>query len=145
MTRRVTKVVAYVTRGTELLVFSQPASPEAGLQVPAGTVRPGEAIEAAVHREAREETGLPGLVLDRYLGERELDTAPFDREEIHERHFFHLTLTGDAPPVWSHLETSGGEADPIKFAFRWHDLQVSVPVLIADQGALLHRLPMFSD
>jgi hypothetical protein len=46
---RVLKVVAYVTRGRELLVFTQPGSPweETGIQVPAGTVYDGEPLEQA--------------------------------------------------------------------------------------------------
>ncbi len=53
------KVVAIVTRGRgedrELLVFRHPTS---GVQLPAGTVETGEAVEAALLREIREETGL---------------------------------------------------------------------------------------
>jgi 8-oxo-dGTP pyrophosphatase MutT (NUDIX family) len=50
------KVFAYITWGIKLLVFSQPTAPEAGIQVPAGTVEDGEAVDAAVMREAFEET-----------------------------------------------------------------------------------------
>jgi len=48
------KVLAYVTWGDKLLVFSHPDFPEAGIQVPAGTIEPGEEPEAAVLREAFE-------------------------------------------------------------------------------------------
>jgi 8-oxo-dGTP pyrophosphatase MutT (NUDIX family) len=43
------------------LIFSHPDYPEAGLQVPAGTLEPGEHPEAGVLREAYEETGLTGF------------------------------------------------------------------------------------
>ena len=36
--KRVQKVVAYITNGQRLLVFTHPLSPEAGIQVPAGTM-----------------------------------------------------------------------------------------------------------
>lgn len=52
------KALAYITRGTELLVFEHIGMPEAGLQVPGGTVKPHETPAEAVHREAQEETGL---------------------------------------------------------------------------------------
>ena len=46
--------------GWELLTFRQRGAPEAGLQVPAGGVERGEALEDAACRELREETGLVG-------------------------------------------------------------------------------------
>ncbi|MBO0783208.1 MAG: NUDIX domain-containing protein [Ktedonobacteraceae bacterium] len=56
------KVSAFITRegaaGKELLVFEHEGIPEAGVQVPAGTVEPGEAFEQAVLRETHEEAGL---------------------------------------------------------------------------------------
>ena len=71
MSQTVHKVTCFITRsknkGTDLLLFRHP---NAGVQIPAGTVEPGEAPEAAAIREAAEESGLPGLVLLRYLGER---------------------------------------------------------------------------
>lgn len=56
------KVVAYVHRpgpaGPEVLVFEHAGHPEAGIQVPAGHVEPGETDEGAIRREIREEAGL---------------------------------------------------------------------------------------
>jgi 8-oxo-dGTP pyrophosphatase MutT (NUDIX family) len=53
------KVTAFVVRqaagGHELLLFEHPS---AGIQIPAGTVEPGEEPRDAVVREAHEETGL---------------------------------------------------------------------------------------
>ncbi|HEV8639334.1 MAG TPA: NUDIX domain-containing protein [Chloroflexota bacterium] len=62
------KVTGFVTRGQELLVFLHP---RAGVQLPAGTVEPGESVQAAVLREVREEAGLDDL---RIVGL--LDTFP---------------------------------------------------------------------
>ncbi|MBM7785156.1 NUDIX domain-containing protein [Tenggerimyces flavus] len=68
------KVTSFVTRGDglgrELLVFWHAGS---GVQVPAGTVEPGEPFEAAAIREAAEETGLDGLELVRSLGVQSID------------------------------------------------------------------------
>ena len=91
---RVTKAFAYVTRGSELLVFRHRDEPyeESGLQVPAGAVRPGESLPAAALREAVEETGLTGLVLVSHLGHAEYDVRPA-KGEIHDRH----TRTGELP------------------------------------------------
>ncbi len=58
------KVSAFITRegpeGRELLVFAH-QNPLAGIQVPAGTVEPGEALDQAVLRETCEESGLSAV------------------------------------------------------------------------------------
>jgi 8-oxo-dGTP pyrophosphatase MutT (NUDIX family) len=69
MVRIVEKVTALITRpakpGLELLLFEHPY---AGIQIPAGTVEEQETPEEAVLREAKEETGLSPLAIQRYLG-----------------------------------------------------------------------------
>ena len=136
------KVFAYITHGRRLLVFRHPESPEAGIQVPAGTVQPGEDLEAAVLREATEETGRTDLVLVRFLGEEVRDRSDVGRDEIHHRHFYHLRCTGDPPATWRHWETdpSDGSPGPIPFDFFWAPLPDGVPELIAGHGNLLPQL-----
>jgi 8-oxo-dGTP pyrophosphatase MutT (NUDIX family) len=66
----VEKVTAFVfgrRDGTEELLFLY--HPNAGVQLPAGTVEAGESAAAAGMREAREETGLQDLVWGGLLGE----------------------------------------------------------------------------
>ncbi len=74
------KVTAFITRSTprgdELLLFEHPY---AGIQIPAGTMEPGETPEQAALREAREETGLTGLTVSRLLGEADFNCAPDER------------------------------------------------------------------
>ena len=136
--RVVEKVVAYITRDRHLLVFRHVDS-EAGIQVPAGTVEPGESPEHAVMREAREETGLPGLELRRFLGARDVDMSPHGRAELHRRSFYHLELRGDAPSLWRHVEAGGG-APGIEFELYWVLFPDHVPELAASQGDLLTEL-----
>lgn len=136
------KVFAYITHGDRLLVFSHPDSPEAGIQVPAGTMVDGERPEDAVMREAFEETGLTDLTLVRFLGEQILDLSPIGHDEIHHRRFYHLRYGGDPPATWQHYERdpSDGSAGPYLFEFFWARLPHEVPELITDHGALLPRL-----
>jgi 8-oxo-dGTP pyrophosphatase MutT (NUDIX family) len=135
------KVFAYITHGDRLLVFSHPHAPEAGIQVPAGTVEPGEPVEAAVLREAWEETGLPGLTLARFLGEQVRDMADFGRDEVHHRYFYHLVCGGDPPATWEHWEGYAADGSGAHlFAFFWACLPDEIPELIADHGALLPAL-----
>ncbi|MBO1911128.1 NUDIX domain-containing protein, partial [Microvirga sp. 3-52] len=58
-TRR--QVLAYITRGEEpnweILVFKQKDNPDAGIQVPGGTIESDEFIIDALYREIEEETG----------------------------------------------------------------------------------------
>ncbi len=72
----IAKVTAFVTRrapsgdGHELLVFRHP---DAGIQLPAGSVEPGESPAAAALREVEEETGLRETQLVAHLGTRVTD------------------------------------------------------------------------
>ncbi|MCA9930236.1 MAG: NUDIX domain-containing protein [Anaerolineales bacterium] len=74
------KVTAFITRerpqGRELLVFHHP---NAGIQLPAGTVEPGEDLETAVLREVAEETGLTQVRIVRYLGIMDNELAANER------------------------------------------------------------------
>jgi 8-oxo-dGTP diphosphatase len=138
------KAFAYVTHlhpvsGNRLLVFSHPNAPEAGIQVPAGTIRPGESPEAAALREAHEETGLTDLEMVGFLGEQTFDLAAFGRGEVHQRIFFHLRHLGDPPELWRHHEPdpdTGGDDRPL-FQLFWASLPDGVPALIADHGVML--------
>lgn len=137
--RVVEKVVAYITRDKYLLVFRHVDS-EAGIQVPAGTLEPGESPDDGVVREAQEETGLDCLGVRRFLGTRDYDMSPYGLAELHRRYYYHLACTSDAPSVWRHFESSGGTSEGIEFELYWVILPDQVPELAAAQGDFLAEL-----
>jgi len=69
MERKLEKATAFITRRkdgeSQLLLFKHP---NAGIQLPAGTVEEGESPEKAVLREAMEETGLDKVIVKSYIG-----------------------------------------------------------------------------
>jgi len=142
MTRQVGKAFAYVTRGSDLLVFSHVGVPEAGIQVPAGTIDPGETPADAVLRETIEETGWTEFRKPRFLGTASFDMRPYGKDELHERWFFHLELVGAPPRTWRHFERHAEEApgSAIELELFWTPLDRAESLLIAEHGALLPRL-----
>ncbi|MEY9956719.1 NUDIX domain-containing protein [Streptacidiphilus sp. MAP5-52] len=135
------KVLAYVVREGKLLVFrhADNSYEEVGIQVPAGSVRDGETPEAAVLREAREETGLTDFKIVSKLGVTEYDMTPY-RREIQHRHVFHLELTEPTDERWMSQEDHDGVGEPTRFECFWVPLQAG-HILQSGQGALLGQLP----
>ncbi|NQE88490.1 GNAT family N-acetyltransferase [Nocardia terpenica] len=144
MSRKVVvdKVVCYIVRDGRLLVFRHLdfGPEEVGIQVPAGTIKPGEAPAEAALREAREETGLRDYRIVRKLGTAEYDLAPY-RAEIQLRHFYHLEIASAATPQrWRSQEDHDGVEEPTRLECFWVPL-AAAHVLQSGQGALLGRLP----
>jgi 8-oxo-dGTP diphosphatase len=137
------KVIAYITNGRRLLVFRHTRFPEAGIQVPAGTIEAGEAAETAVLREVHEETGLEDLILVGALGQRRQDRAEFGKEGQEIRHFFHLHCDGRPAERWRHVEQfpSEGPHGALEFEFYWVAWPDDVPRLAGAQDALLAKIP----
>jgi len=145
MNQIVHKVAAYITCDHQLLVFIEPDFPEAGVQVPAGTVGEGESLEDAVLREVCEETGLSNLKIESFLGTRVYDMRPItgDEVDIH-RHYFHLSYSGPMEKTrWQNWEEtpSGGETKPILFELYWVNIPDDVPELSGKLGDMLEKLP----
>ena len=140
--RIVKKVFVYLVRdGSDLLLLSHSLHPEAGLQVPAGTIMPGEDPRDAARRELVEETGLVDFEIKVLLGERIYDMRPFGKDELHHRYFFHAALTGEAPERWRHEEVHA-ETGPIPLELFWWDLHGSPPDLIVGHGEVLGALDL---
>lgn len=139
---RIAKVVAYVTRvgaggESELLVFEHRDFPDAGVQVPAGTVDEGEGIEEALLREVEEETGIRGCRIVRKLAVYDWEHP--ETHNVHERHVFQLEAPEGVANEWMWVETSGGavsEDEGYVFVFRWVPLEGEVD-LIAGFGDYL--------
>jgi len=142
--RVVEKAFGYVTWDRRLLVFDHVAFPEAGTQVPAGTINRGETPAEAAVREVREETGLAQFSKVVWLGTSEFDARPSGKEEVHRRHFFHLPLLGLAPERWRHYERNSSESgrDGIEFELYWVSLSEAAARLAHGHGALLDVLTM---
>ncbi|GAA3288617.1 NUDIX domain-containing protein [Arthrobacter citreus] len=136
------KVVCYVVQREHLLVFTHLDVPldVTGVQVPAGTVRPGEDPAAAAVREVLEETGMKADVV-RPLGTAAYDYSPA-RFEIATRHFF---LLRPATPADIARQWEAGESDPDhgggqqRWECRWMPL-AQAHVLSAGLGAMLGSL-----
>lgn len=136
------KVLTYITRGNRLLVFTHPDAPEAGIQVPGGTIEMGEPIEDAALREAIEETGLACLRLNTYLGELRRDMSDFGLNEIHHRYYFHVWCDEETPTNWQHGEYESS-TEHIPFDFNWVELNDNMPELIADHDAFIPELTAY--
>lgn len=134
------KVYAYITHSGRLLGFRHPYAPEAGIQVPGGTLREGEDPVVGVVRESHEETGLSGLVLGGFLGERD-HSAP-ERNEVHRRRFYHLARAHQPPERWRTMETDPSDGSPERpvFEFYWVRLPDEVPPLAPGHDCLLPEL-----
>lgn len=120
MTAAPQKVLIYATLNDALLVFDEPDFPEIALQVPGGTIEPGEEPSDAATREFEEETGLRvPPVPPRPLTVQDDSFVRDGVTIVHRRHYFHIALV-DAPTNWTHFEMSpSGGDDPILFRFSW--------------------------
>jgi ADP-ribose pyrophosphatase YjhB (NUDIX family) len=136
------KVFAYVTHGDQLFVFVHPNHPDAGIQVPAGTLEKVEDPRDGVLREATEETGLRGLEVVQFLGEQRRDMSGDGIAEIHHRYFYVLVCREQPPETWPHgeLTPSDGGSTPIPFDFFWARMPDQIPKLVAGHGFFLPAL-----
>ena len=113
----VEKVQAYITRetaaGRELLVFMQVSKPYELVEVPGGTVDPGEPPDDAVLREVLEESGLTGRIARKLAAE--LRQSPSHTEL---RHVYHIEAD-ELPETWLHTVTGCGDDCDMLFRYFW--------------------------
>ncbi|MFK7921030.1 MAG: NUDIX domain-containing protein [Bacteroidia bacterium] len=135
------KVLAYIIRRvggiSELLVFTQVAFPEAGTQVPAGTIEKDENRLDAVIREVREESGLDKFKAIHFLGSTTYIAK--SKAEIHNRHFYQLDYEGESSDKFEHEVGGKGLDAQMVFSFEWVDIE-NLPRLIADQGDYISKI-----
>jgi 8-oxo-dGTP pyrophosphatase MutT (NUDIX family) len=131
------KVLCYIVRDGQLLVFCHVDYDleQVGIQVPAGSIRQGESPEDAALREAREETRLSQLSVERKLGETTYDLSPY-RYEIQHRHVFQLQVHEPTQQRWPSQELHDGQRPPTRLECFWIPLR-NAYVLQAGQGALI--------
>ena len=125
------RAYAYITNGSRLLLFTHPEAPEAGIQVPAGTIEPGEDPQDAVMREAKEETGLTELRYEQFLAQDTRDMRDCGRDELQYRWFFHLSVQGPIEKTWRHGEHAEDGSVIHPFDFFWADVR-ALPKLVAN-------------
>ncbi|WP_231514871.1 NUDIX hydrolase [Oceanobacillus salinisoli] len=110
------KVYGYVTRikngKPQVLVFQHPI-PEAGLQIPKGTVKAQEDTYHAVMREIEEETGLKNFEVNHLITK---DYWENDNGAIHNRFFYRINVS-NVPDEWDYQPTGGGEEEGLIFHF----------------------------
>lgn len=114
------KALVYVTRQAELLVLEHTGEYlDAGVQVPAGGVEPGEEPSTAAVRELFEETGLRSAAPAIYL-ESHLWTTEDAPSRI--RHYYWVSVPSETPDAWSHLVSAGDEDRGMTFRLRFRPL-----------------------
>jgi 8-oxo-dGTP pyrophosphatase MutT (NUDIX family) len=136
------KVVIYVTRQrkgqTELLVFEHRDHPAAGLQVPAGTVDPGELSLDAARRELFEESGLFALPL---IGRIDVyDWLNPETNNLHRRHVYQFHAQDSIADAWDHCVSAGEEDKGLIFQYRWMRLADAERQLTGRQGISIGRI-----
>lgn len=112
------KAYGFVLRGEgaarELLVFEHAGLPDAGLQVPGGTVEAGETPLEAVAREVLEESGLP------LEGWRAVASFDDDTPDGSQRwHCFAVAPAMPLPDSWRCEPLGPERARGLRFEYRW--------------------------
>lgn len=104
-----------------LLVFRHPG--DGNMQLPKGTIEPGESPEAAVRRELLEESGIDHVGPLEPLGTLQRDCeAGIEGNTIRHAQLWHLFLMRAdraLPERFEHVAMGSPEEDGLVFAFSW--------------------------
>ena len=129
------RVVAYVTRGRELLVFAHGGV----LQVPGGRIDYDETLEEGLHREVEEETGVTGLHGVELLADAD-EVEGLYRHFVHRTWAFHALAEDGGPDAWEHAVTGTGMDAGMVFPCRWLPLDGELPLIWGRRDPLAERL-----
>ena len=104
-----------------LLVFLHPG--DAGMQLPKGTVEPGESPEDAVRRELLEESGIAydGELVPLGTLDRECEAGIEGNREKHSQlwHLFLMRAPAPLPERFEHVAIGSPEEHGLVFRFSW--------------------------
>jgi 8-oxo-dGTP pyrophosphatase MutT (NUDIX family) len=118
------KAYGYVIRThdgtTQVLVFRHPLLEisQGGIQIPKGTFKANETPLEAVTREIIEETGLTEFTVEQEIAVDQWKYHDGNTHQIHERHFFLLTVE-KAANEWYHVVTGQGGDQGMVFHYFW--------------------------
>ena len=120
----VQKAVACLLRGgsneVELLVFTHP---NGTMQIPKGTVDPGELPRNAVLRELQEESGVEDAEINSAVCrlQRVRPRGPQGMGPLEDQlwHVFSLHSGSPMPDSWSHTATGSAEEEGLVFSLEW--------------------------
>jgi ADP-ribose pyrophosphatase YjhB (NUDIX family) len=128
------RVVGYVTRGRDLLVFEHAGV----LEVPGGRIDHNETLEEGLLREVEEETGITGLRVVGVLA----DADELDRLYgvlAHRSWAFHAVVEDGGVDAWAHPVTGTGMDAGMVFPCSWVPLD-DRPLLWGKPDPLAERL-----
>ena len=111
-----------------LLVFLHPG--DGGMQLPKGTVEPGESPQDAVRRELLEESGIAysGALQDLGTMDRHCNAGIEGNTHEHQQ-LWHLYLMRQVEPLperFDHVAVGSPEEDGLVFSFQW--LAIDAPL-----------------
>ncbi len=102
--------------GHRLLAFRQKGiAPAKAFHLPGGGVERAETPTDGVIREIEEESGLVGLVPEKYIGQ----AVEQGRTQVIQRHFFLFRAPESLPESWDHKVTGTGEDAGITYRYSW--------------------------
>ncbi|BEP60920.1 hypothetical protein GmRootV213_14740 [Variovorax sp. V213] len=104
-----------------LLVFRHPG--DGNMQLPKGTIEPGESPEVAVRRELLEESGIDHVGELQPLGtlQRDCEAGAEGNTVRHPQlwHLFLMRADGPLPETFEHVAMGSPEEDGLVFSFSW--------------------------